>query len=160
MTITATGADNASDINIVAQMFPANKAHASSLMMKLISWQPNKPTKNAAIINQAVGMPGIGELRFRRLCLWRDRGGNDGKGYGNGDETTWRTSHIGDKASDTVMVSGGNTTVKGAQVLGKSIISDVENLTIGKRAGHNELYRQTEEYQWASDSGLWCFCFS
>ena len=57
-------------------------------------------------------------------------GGNDGKGYGNGDETTWRTSHIGDKASDTVMVSGGNTTVKGAQVLGKSIISDVENLTI------------------------------
>ena len=57
-------------------------------------------------------------------------GGNYGKGYGNGDETTWRTSHIGDKASNTVMVSGGNTTVKGAQVLGKSIISDVENLTI------------------------------
>ncbi|KGQ28555.1 hemagglutinin repeat-containing protein, partial [Gallibacterium anatis] len=57
-------------------------------------------------------------------------GGNDGKGYGNGDETTWRTSHIGDKTSNTVMVSGGNTTVKGAQVLGKNIISDVENLTI------------------------------
>ncbi|MEH8048532.1 hemagglutinin repeat-containing protein, partial [Gallibacterium anatis] len=29
-------------------------------------------------------------------------GGNYGKGYGNGDETTWRTSHIGDKASQTV----------------------------------------------------------
>ena len=29
-------------------------------------------------------------------------GGNYGKGYDNGDETTWRTSHIGDKASQTV----------------------------------------------------------
>ncbi|KGQ23557.1 hemagglutinin repeat-containing protein [Gallibacterium anatis] len=28
-------------------------------------------------------------------------GGNYGKGYGNGDETTWRTSHIGDKATQT-----------------------------------------------------------
>ncbi|MFZ7147412.1 hemagglutinin repeat-containing protein [Avibacterium avium] len=57
-------------------------------------------------------------------------GGNYGKGYGNGDETTWRTSHIGDKNSQTVIQSGGDTTLRGAQVRGKGIRLDTENLNI------------------------------
>ena len=57
-------------------------------------------------------------------------GGNYGKGYGNGDETTWRGSHIGDKHSQTVIQSGGDTTLRGAQVQGKGITANVENLNI------------------------------
>ncbi|MDH3000046.1 hypothetical protein A1D23_00510 [Chelonobacter oris] len=57
-------------------------------------------------------------------------GGNYGKGYGNGDETTWRHSHIGDKASQTEIQSGGDTTVRGAQVRGKGITVDAENLNV------------------------------
>ncbi|MFZ7256772.1 hemagglutinin repeat-containing protein [Avibacterium avium] len=50
--------------------------------------------------------------------------------YSNGDDTTWRTSHIGDKNSQTVIQSGGDTTLRGTQVLGKGITVDAENLNI------------------------------
>ncbi|WP_373746099.1 hemagglutinin repeat-containing protein [Neisseria dentiae] len=57
-------------------------------------------------------------------------GGNYGKGYGNGEDTTWRHSRIGDANSQTIIQSGGGTTLKGAQVKGKGIALEAQNLTI------------------------------
>ncbi|WP_165011080.1 hemagglutinin repeat-containing protein [Neisseria yangbaofengii] len=57
-------------------------------------------------------------------------GGNYGKGYGNGDDVTHRHSHIGDKDSRTVIQSGGDVNIKGAQVKGKGIALAAENLRI------------------------------
>ncbi|SUT96219.1 heme utilization or adhesion protein [[Actinobacillus] rossii] len=57
-------------------------------------------------------------------------GGNYGKGYGNGDETTYTYSHVGDKNSQTTFESGATTNLKGAQVQGKGVKLDAQNLNI------------------------------
>ncbi|MCL6007782.1 hemagglutinin repeat-containing protein, partial [Neisseria meningitidis] len=57
-------------------------------------------------------------------------GGNVGKGYGNGDSVTHRHSHIGDKGSQTVLQSSGETSLKGAQVRGKGVQVNAKNLNI------------------------------
>ncbi|WIM82664.1 hemagglutinin repeat-containing protein [Gallibacterium anatis] len=131
VTITATGADNASDINIVGSDV-SGKQGTRFLADDEINFLAAKQTYQERSNNKSSGWNAGVSASYGSdgFAFGVTAGGNDGKGYGNGDETTWRTSHIGDKASNTVMVSGGNTTVKGAQVLGKNIISDVENLTI------------------------------
>ena len=55
-------------------------------------------------------------------------GGNYGKGYGNGDETTYVASHVGDSQSKTVVKAGGDVTLAGSQVKGVEL--DAENLKI------------------------------
>ena len=57
-------------------------------------------------------------------------GSNSGKGYGNGDETTYVASHVGDSQSKTVINAGGDVTLAGSQVKGKRVELDAENLNI------------------------------
>ena len=57
-------------------------------------------------------------------------GGNYGKGYGNGDETTYVASHVGDSQSKTVVKAGGDVTLAGSQIKGKGVELDAENLKI------------------------------
>ena len=57
-------------------------------------------------------------------------GGNLGKGHADGEQTTYRHSHVGSAGSPTVIVSGGDTNIKGAQVTGKGIAVRAANLNI------------------------------
>jgi len=57
-------------------------------------------------------------------------GGNSGKGYGNGDETTYVASHVGDSQSKTVIHAGGDANLIGSQVKGKRVELNAENLNI------------------------------
>ena len=57
-------------------------------------------------------------------------GGNYGKGYSNGDETTYVASHVGDSQSKTVINAVGDVTLAGSQVKGKRVELDAENLNI------------------------------
>ncbi|WP_235444348.1 two-partner secretion domain-containing protein [Gallibacterium anatis] len=57
-------------------------------------------------------------------------GGNTGKGYGNDDETTWTNSRIGNKQSQTTLVSGKDLTIQGGQVVGDSVKVQANNLNI------------------------------
>ena len=57
-------------------------------------------------------------------------GGNYGKGYGNGDETTYVASHVGDSQSKTVIHAGGDANIIGSQVKGKRVELNAENLNI------------------------------
>ncbi|WP_416384700.1 hemagglutinin repeat-containing protein, partial [Snodgrassella sp. B3088] len=43
-------------------------------------------------------------------------GANRGKGHGNGDETSYRNSHIGSSSGNTSLISGGATNIKGVQI--------------------------------------------
>ncbi|TDQ58951.1 filamentous hemagglutinin [Mesocricetibacter intestinalis] len=67
-------------------------------------------------------------------------GGNYGKGYGNADETTYAYTHIGDSHSRTQLRSGQDTRIQGAQILGKGIRIDAENL-------HIESLQETMSYK-------------
>ena len=57
-------------------------------------------------------------------------GGNRGKGYGNGDETTYVASHVGDSQSKTVIQAGGDANLIGSQVKGKRVEVNAQNLNI------------------------------
>lgn len=57
-------------------------------------------------------------------------GANKGKGYGDGDEVSWRNSHVGDMDGKTTITSGGTTTLRGGQLLGKGVDITADNLNI------------------------------
>lgn len=57
-------------------------------------------------------------------------GANKGKGYGNGDEVSWRNSHVGDMDGQTTLTSGGTTTLRGGQLLGKGVDITAQDLNI------------------------------
>ncbi|EJI2013126.1 hemagglutinin repeat-containing protein [Salmonella enterica] len=57
-------------------------------------------------------------------------GASLGKGHGNGDDHTWRNSHIGDMNSQTQVTSGGTATLKGAQITGSGVNISADNLKI------------------------------
>ncbi len=57
-------------------------------------------------------------------------GANKGKGYGNGDEVSWRNSHVGDLDGQTSITSGGTTTLRGGQLLGKGVDITAQDLNI------------------------------
>ncbi|POY45225.1 hypothetical protein C3007_01355 [Avibacterium gallinarum] len=131
VTITATGAGKESDINIVGSDVSGKQGtilQADDEINLLAAKQThqerskNKSTGFNAGVAVSYGSDGF--------AFGITAGGNYGKGYGNGDETTWRGSHIGDKHSQTVIQSGGDTTIKGTQVRGKGITASVENLNI------------------------------
>ncbi|MFU2077871.1 hemagglutinin repeat-containing protein [Avibacterium endocarditidis] len=131
VTITATGAGKDSDINIVGSDVSGKQdtiLHADDEINLLAAKQTHQErSKNKSSgFNAGVAV----SYGSNGLAFGITAGGNYGKGYGNGDETTWRTSHIGDKNSQTVIQSGGDTTLRGAQVLGNGITVDAENLNI------------------------------
>ncbi|EAW1321983.1 filamentous hemagglutinin, partial [Salmonella enterica subsp. diarizonae] len=57
-------------------------------------------------------------------------GANLGKGHGNGDDHSWRNSHIGEMNGQTQITSGGTATLKGAQVTGSGVSISADNLKI------------------------------
>ena len=57
-------------------------------------------------------------------------GGNIGKDRGDDESHTLWHTHIGDKGSQTIIRSGGDTTLRGAQVIGKGIRADSRNLNL------------------------------
>ena len=73
-------------------------------------------------------------------------GGQTGHGNGHGAGESHRHSHIGNKDSQTILQSGGDTTLRGAQVAGKGIQADVQNLSI-------ESVQDTAAYQGRQKSG-------
>lgn len=64
------------------------------------------------------------------ISLGITAGGNKGKGYSDAEQTTYRHSHVGSKEGPTVVMSGGDTNIKGAQVAGKGITVRAANLNI------------------------------
>ncbi|WPU21310.1 hemagglutinin repeat-containing protein [Cedecea neteri] len=57
-------------------------------------------------------------------------GANQGKGHGNGDDHTWRNSHIGDMNGQTQITNGGTATLSGAQIIGSGVGISADNLKI------------------------------
>ena len=80
------------------------------------------------------------------ISLGITAGGNIGKGKGQGESTTHRHTHVGSTAGKTIIRSGGDTTLKGAQLIGKGVQADTRNL-------HIESVQDTETYQSKQQNG-------
>ncbi len=57
-------------------------------------------------------------------------GDNKGKGYGRGNSTTYRNTHVGNLTGKTTIIAGNKLTMKGAQALGKGIKVRAKDLDI------------------------------
>nr|WP_312266989.1 hemagglutinin repeat-containing protein [Neisseria sp.] len=140
-TLIATGAGKASNINITGSDV-AGKAGTILIADNNINLQSAEQTNTERSKNKSEGWNAGVAISIGQggWSLGVTAGGNIGKGYGNGDSVSHRNSHVGDKNSQTIIQSGGDTTVKGAQVMGKGIQVDAQNLTIESR-------QDTETYQ-------------
>ncbi|MDG6894663.1 hemagglutinin repeat-containing protein [Volucribacter amazonae] len=130
VSILATGADKQSNIHIIGS--DVSGKQGTTLVadndIHLLAQQQNHMERSK---NQSFGFnAGVAVAVGNGVSFGITAGGNYGKGYGNGDEITYRNTHIGDSASQTIIQAGNNATLKGAQVQGKSVALNAQNLTI------------------------------
>ena len=130
-TLIATGAAEQSNINIAGSDV-AGKAGTILIADNDITLQSAEQSNTERSQNKSAGWNAGAAVSFGQggWSLGVTAGGNVGKGYGNGDSVTHRHSHIGDKGSQTLIQSGGDTTIKGAQVRGKGVQVNAKNLSI------------------------------
>ena len=72
-------------------------------------------------------------------------GGNVGKGKGEGTGVTQVNTHVGSSTGNTLISAGGDTTLAGAQVLGKRVELDTNNLTIESRQDTNQYHSKQKD---------------
>lgn len=129
--VVATGGGEQSDINIIGSDVSGKQGttlFADNDINILAAQQEShdRSTDNSSGWNAGVAVSyGQGGASFGVTA-----GANKGKGYGNGDEVSWRNSHIGDMDGQTRIISGGDTTLRGGQLLGKGIDITADNLNI------------------------------
>ena len=130
-TLIATGAAEQSNINIAGSDV-AGKAGTILIADNDITLQSAEQSNTERSQNKSAGWNAGAAVSFGQggWSLGVTAGGNVGKGHGNGDSITHRHSHIGDKGSQTLIQSGGGTTLKGAQVRGKGVQVNAKNLSI------------------------------
>ena len=146
-TLIAGGAGEQSNINITGSDV-SGKAGTTLIADNHIKLQSAKQDGSEQSKNKSSGWNAGAAVSFGQggWSLGVTADGNVGKGYGNGDSVTHRHSHIGDKGSQTLIQSGGDTIIKGAQIIGKGVQADTRNL-------HIESVQDTETYQSKQQNG-------
>ena len=144
-TLIATGAAEQSNINITGSDV-AGKASTTLIADNNITLQSAEQSSSERSNNKSSGWNAGAAVSFGQggWSLGVTAGGNVGKGYGNGDSITHRHSHIGDKGSQTIIQSGGDTTLKGAQVIGKGVQVNAKNLSI-QSVQDSETYQSKQQ---------------
>ena len=131
VNLLATGAGKDSNINIIgSDVAGSNGTHlqADNEINLLAAEQSHseRSSNKSSGWNAGVALSygsGSGSLGITA-------GGNLSKGHGNGDETSYRNSHVGSSSGSTSLSSGGATNIIGAQVIGKGVSIDAAELNI------------------------------
>ena len=145
-TLAATGGGEQSNINITGSDVIG---HAGTTLIadNHIKLQSAKQDGSEQSKNKSSGWnAGVAVQIGDGISLGITAGGNLGKGKGQGESTTHRHTHIGSTAGTTTIRSGGDTTLKGAQLIGKGVQADTRNL-------HIESVQDTETYQSKQQNG-------
>ena len=145
-TLAATGGGEQSNINITGSDVIG---HAGTTLIadNHIKLQSAKHDGSEQSKNKSSGWnAGVAVQIGDGISLGITAGGSLGKGKGQGESTTHRHTHIGSTAGKTTIRSGGDTTLKGAQLIGKGVQADTRNL-------HIESVQDTETYQSKQQNG-------
>ena len=130
VNIVATGAGKNSDINIKGSDI-SGKQGTTLIADNQVNIKATEQNHQERSTNKSSGFnAGVAIKVSNGEAAGVTVGGNYGKGYGNGDETTYVASHVGDSQSKTVVKAGGDVTLAGSQVKGKGVELDAENLKI------------------------------
>ena len=130
MNIVATGAGKNSDINIKGSDI-SGKQGTTLIADNQVNIKATEQNHQERSTNKSSGFnAGVAIKVSNGAVAGATLGGNSGKGYGNGDETTYVASHVGDSQSKTVIQAGGDANIIGSQVKGKRVELNAENLNI------------------------------
>nr|WP_252346359.1 hemagglutinin repeat-containing protein [Haemophilus sp. SZY H35] len=130
VNVVATGAGKDSNINIEGSDI-SGKQGTTLMADNQVNIKAAEQNHQERSTNKSSGFnAGVAIKVSNGVAAGITVGGNYGKGYGNGDETTYVASHVGDSQSKTVVKAGGDVTLAGSQVKGKSVELDAENLKI------------------------------
>ena len=130
-TIIATGAGERSNINIVGSDV-SGKAGTTLIADNDVIIHAQKQSYQERSKNKSSGYNAGVAVSYgsNGFAFGITAGGNYGKGYGNGDDISWRNSRIGNLNSKTMIISQNDSTIKGAQIMGKSVQINTKNLNI------------------------------
>lgn len=130
VNIVATGAGKDSNINIEGSDI-SGKQGTTLMADNQVNIKAAEQNHQERSTNKSSGFnAGVAIKVSNGAAAGVTLGGNYGKGYGNGDETTYVASHVGDSQSKTVIQAGGDANIIGSQVKGKRVELDAENLNI------------------------------
>ena len=130
VNIVATGAGKNSDINIKGSDI-SGKQGTTLIADNQVNIKATEQNHQERSTNKSSGFnAGVAIKVSNGEAAGVTVGGNYGKGYGNGDETTYVASHVGDSQSKTVIQAGGDANIIGSQVKGKRVELNAENLNI------------------------------
>ena len=130
VNIVATGAGKDSNINIEGSDI-SGKQGTTLMADNQVNIKAAEQNHQERSTNKSSGFnAGVAIKVSNGAAIGFTAGGNYGKGYGNGDETSYVASHVGDSQSKTVVKAGGDVTLAGSQVKGKGVELDAENLKI------------------------------
>ena len=145
-TLTASGGGERSNINITGSDIVGNAATAL-IADNRITLRSAEQHGSGQDENKSSGWnAGVAVQIGDGISLGITAGGNLGKGKGQGESTTHRHTHVGSTAGKTIIRSGGDTTLKGAQLIGKGVQADTRNL-------HIESVQDSETYQGKQQNG-------
>ncbi|HFC7562722.1 TPA: hemagglutinin repeat-containing protein [Neisseria meningitidis] len=145
-TLAATGSGEQSNINITGSDVIGHAGTAliadNHIRLQSAKQDGSEQSKNKSSgWNAGVAVKIGNGIRFGITV-----GGNIGKGKEQGGSTTHRHTHVGSTTGKTTIRSGGDTTLKGVQLIGKGIQADTRNL-------HIESVQDTETYQSKQQNG-------
>ena len=130
VNIVATGAGKNSDINIKGSDI-SGKQGTTLIADNQVNIKATEQNHQERSTNKSSGFnAGVAIKVSNGAVAGATLGGNSGKGYGNGDETTYVASHVGDSQSKTVIQAGGDANIIGSQVKGKRVELNAEKLNI------------------------------
>ena len=130
VNIVATGAGKDSNINIEGSDI-SGKQGTTLIADNQVNIKATEQNHQERSTNKSSGFnAGVAIKVGSGVAAGITVGGNSGKGYGNGDETTYVASHVGDSQSKTVIHAGGDANIIGSQVKGKRVELNAENLNI------------------------------
>ena len=130
VNIVATGAGKDSNINIEGSDI-SGKQGTTLMADNQVNIKATEQNHQERSTNKSSGFnAGVAIKVSNGAVAGATLGGNSGKGYGNGDETTYVASHVGDSQSKTVIHAGGDANLIGSQVKGKRVELNAENLNI------------------------------
>ena len=130
VNIVATGAGKDSNINIEGSDI-SGKQGTTLMADNQVNIKATEQNHQERSTNKSSGFnAGVAIKVSNGEAAGVTLGGNSGKGYGNGDETTYVASHVGDSQSKTVIQAGGDANIIGSQVKGKRVELNAENLNI------------------------------
>ena len=130
VNVVATGAGKDSNINIEGSDI-SGKQGTTLMADNQVNIKAVEQNHQESSTNKSSGFnAGVAIKVSNGAVAGATLGGNSGKGYGNGDETTYVASHVGDSQSKTVIHAGGDVNLIGSQVKGKRVEVNAQNLNI------------------------------